>query len=301
MDGVTPGADGTVQAFAPGKLILLGEHAVVYGHPAVAIAVDRGTTVHLSPVDGPSRVLRADLAGAERDPRLGAAIASQVPALGVGVAIHSTLPVGRGMGSSGALAVALVRAVAAWEGRVADLDECIRRGFEVERVFHGTPSGLDHSVSARGGALSYRRGPDGPRLSPLPVGDLPLVVLDTGRAGDTATLVAAVRARRPAIDPVLAEIGALVTALLPAIAAGDLRTLGQGMTENQRLLRAIGVSTPEVEALLSFAIAQGAHGAKLAGAGGGGVVIALHPDPDGLVRQARGRGIPSFLARVWPG
>lgn len=301
MDAVTRGPGGRVQAFAPGKLILLGEHAVVYGHPAVAIAVDRGTTVELSPVDGPSRVLRADIPGAEGDPRLAAAVASQVPARGVGVTIRSTLPVGRGMGSSGALAVALVRAAAAWQGRQADLDECIQRGFQVERIFHGTPSGLDHSVSARGGALAYRRGPDGPVLSPLQVAALPLVVLDTGLAGDTATLVAAVRARRPAVDPALAAIGALVTALLPALATGDLPTLGRGFTENQRLLQAIGVSTPEIEALVAFALAQGAHGAKLAGAGGGGVVIALHPEPDALLRAARERGVPAFSVGVWPG
>lgn len=311
MDGVTPGTDGTgsdgrgpdgtVQAFAPGKLILLGEHAVVYGHPAVAIAVDRGTTVHLSHLDGASRVLSADIPGAEGDPRLAAAIHSQLPSSGVGVRLRSTLPVGRGMGSSGALAIALVRAAAAWQGRVATLDECLRRGFEVERIFHGTPSGLDHSVSARGGALSYRRGPDGPELSPLSIAPLPLVVLDTGLAGDTSALVAAVRARRPAVDPALSAIGELVTTLLPALKAGDLPTLGQGFTENQRLLRLIGVSTPEIEALVDLALDHGAFGAKLAGAGGGGVVIALHPHPQALLQAARGRGVPAFTVQVWPG
>lgn len=286
-----------VQAFAPGKLILYGEHAVVYGHPAVAIAVDRGTRVALQPVAGPSRILAADIV----DPRLFAAVGTLLPLQGVGATIRSDLPVGRGMGSSAALAVALVRAVALWEGRQADLEECIRRGFEVERVFHGTPSGIDHSVSARGGAVRYRRGPDGPELTPIRIAPVPLVVLDTGIAGDTARLVAGVRARRPAVDAALERIGALVLELLPALQAGDLPTLGAGMRENQRLLRAIGVSSPEIEALVTLAEGAGALGAKLAGAGGGGVVVALHEWPEVLLAAARDRGVPAFPVRIHEG
>ncbi|NOY26108.1 MAG: mevalonate kinase, partial [Oligoflexia bacterium] len=171
-------------------MILFGEHAVVYGHPAIAAAVNRGTTVSLQPEQGPTTVHAADI----EDARLDAAIAAILPAQGLGVRLSTDLPVGRGMGSSAALAVALVRANAAWEGRVADLGECIRQGFVVERIFHGTPSGIDHTVSARGGAVYFRRGKDGPALSPAKVAPLTLVVLDSGVTGNTKALVAAVRA-----------------------------------------------------------------------------------------------------------
>lgn len=285
-----------VSGTAPGKLILFGEHAVVYGHPAVAVAVDRGTQVQLEALDGPTRVLAADIS----DPRLDQALAAVLPAHGVGIRIRTDLPVGRGMGSSAALAVALVRALAAWEGTPASVERCLALGFEIERVFHGRPSGLDHTVSTRGGAIRYRRTDAGPVFQPIQCAPLPLVVLDTGIAGDTAQLVAGVGARRPGIDPVLARIGQLVDEMIPALAAGDLPTLGAGMTENQSLLQQIGVSSPEIEALVALAVQHGALGAKLAGAGGGGVVIALVPDPAPLLAAARARGVDAITVQPGP-
>lgn len=275
---------------APGKLILFGEHAVVYGHPAVAMAVDRGTTVRLTPCEGPRRVRAA----AMDDPRLPAALDAVLPREGLDVRIETELPVGRGMGSSASLAIALVRAQAAWQGRTASMEECVEQGFRLERLFHGNPSGLDHTVSARGGAVRYRRGPEGLVIEELHLGPLPLVVLDTGRAGNTAELVAGVAARRPGVDPLLERIGALVDEVIPALQRGDLPAIGRAMQENQRLLVGIGVSSPEIEALVAFAMEHGSLGAKLAGAGGGGVVIALHPRPEELVAAAGGAGVAAF-------
>lgn len=281
---------------APGKLILFGEHAVVYGHPALAMAVDRCTTVRLSPGTGPRRVQAA----AMEDPRLPIALDALLPSEGVDVQIDTELPVGRGMGSSGSLAVALVRARAVWQGRTASLQECIDEGFRLERLFHGNPSGLDHTVSARGGAVRYRRTAAGLELEPIHLGWLPLVVLDTGKAGDTAALVAAVAARRPAMDPVIQRIGALVEEVGPALARGDLSVVGEAMNENQRLLAQLGVSAPDNDALVAFARSQGALGAKLAGAGGGGVVIALHAHPERLIAAALLAGIAAFSVSVSP-
>ncbi|RME28958.1 MAG: mevalonate kinase [Deltaproteobacteria bacterium] len=279
------------EARAPGKLILFGEHAVVYGHPAVAAAVDRHTTVRLERIAGPTRLLSATV----DDARLLPALATVLPPRGIGVHLHTTLPVGRGMGSSAALAVALVRALAALEGRRADVEECVRRGFDIERIFHGTPSGLDHTVSALGGAVRYVRGQP---PAPIPVAVLPLVVLDTEIAGDTDALVAGVRARRPAVDADLAAIGALVDAMVPALARGDLATIGAGMNENQQRLRRIGVSSDAVDALVDLARRAGAAGAKLAGAGGGGVVIAVAPDPAPVLAAAARRGVPAFAVEI---
>jgi len=289
-------ASGSALAFAPGKLILFGEHAVVYGHPAVALAVDRGTTVSLVAVDGPTRIVAADV----EDPRLLPALCTILPSEGLGVTLRSTLPVGRGMGSSAALAVALVRAWARWQGRSLDLDEIHQAGFQVERVFHGNPSGVDHAVSARGGAVCYWRRPPGPEIRAVPVAPLPLVVLDTGRAGDTGVQVAGVASRRPGVDPLLAAIGALALAQLPALAQGDLPSLGAAMRENHRLLQGIGVSTPALDALVALALAHGALGAKLAGAGGGGVVVALVPEPGPLLAAAAAAGVDAFPVGVHP-
>ena len=106
--------------FAPGKLILSGEHAVVHGHLAIALAVDRGTTVRLEARDGPTHIATSTIS----DARLDRAIAAMLPAAGLAVHIATDLPVGRGMGSSAALSIALVRARAALEGRVASAEEC---------------------------------------------------------------------------------------------------------------------------------------------------------------------------------
>ena len=290
-------------AFAPGKLILAGEHAVVYGHLALAVAVDRGTRVRVWRRPGPSGL---DVGSDLDDPRLVPALAAILPQEGVGVQIWSDLPIGRGMGSSAALAVALVRALAELEGRCAGHDECVARGFAMERVFHGTPSGLDHTVSSLGGCIAYRRGPGGVEVERVIAPTLSLVVLDSGSAGDTAALVGGVASRRPGIDPVLAEIGALaaeVRALLLAVSDPDeaARQLGPLLFENHRLLQKIGVSTPALDGLVELARDAGATGAKLAGAGGGGVVLALIAgDPAPLLAAAAAQGVNAFPARLAP-
>ena len=170
----------TISAFAPGKLILMGEHAVVYGHPAVAMAVNRGTKVTLSPCSGPTVLEESTV----RDPRLMQAVHSVLPEQGISVHIESDLPIGRGMGSSAALAVALARAAMQWH-KVPVTDEGINdRAFAIERIFHGTPSGVDHTVSMRGGVVQYRKGADGPTFVDIEMPELPIVVIDSGASGN---------------------------------------------------------------------------------------------------------------------
>lgn len=285
------------QAFAPGKLILMGEHAVVYGHEAIALALSRGTTVTLRRRPGPTRPEQSAIV----DDRLQAALLTVLPAEGLGVDIVSDLPVGRGMGSSAALAVALVRAAAALEGQVASVETCYSRGMAIERVFHGNPSGVDHAVSSRGGALRYRRSPAGPVLEALDLPSLSLVVLDSGEAGDTGQMVAGVAARRPGIDGAIERIGELVRAALRHLHSGfDPFVFGALLTENHRLLRQIGVSTPTLDGLVQLALDAGALGAKLAGAGGGGVVLALVDEPSRLLSRAKAEGVVAFPVRPWP-
>lgn len=269
-----------------GKLIVLGEHSVVYGHPALAAAVSLGTTVTLTPRPGPTALSTSDI----RDDRLNEALAVALPAEGFGVTITTELPVGRGMGSSAALTVALLRAAAAARGEALDAETLHERGFAVERVFHGTPSGLDHAVAAAGGALLYRKGE-----APQPVEMTPLrvVVMDSGVAGDTGALVAGVAARRPGIDRALDRLGNLVGEGLKNI--NNLNSLGSIISEAHGRLQEIGVSTPQLDEMVSLAVAAGSPGAKLSGAGGGGVVLALAGDAeDAIQRAAAARGINAF-------
>ncbi|MCB9758295.1 MAG: mevalonate kinase [Alphaproteobacteria bacterium] len=271
---------------APGKLIVLGEHAVVYGHRAVAAAVSRHTVVELTAADGPTSLVEAPV----DDARLRQAIALALPATGWVVRVRSNLPIGRGMGSSASLSIALLRAAAAARGERLSTQDLHDQGFPLERVFHGNPSGVDHAVAAMGGAVVFRRG-EPPR--PLRFPPTSLVVLDSGTAGDTGAMVAAVAARRPAIDPLLDRLGALVEQSLPTL--GDPQALGAAMNEAHALLRQIGVSTDALDDLVDLARSCGSPGAKLAGAGGGGVVMALTPGgSEPLLREARHRGIHAF-------
>lgn len=275
---------------AAGKLILLGEHSVVFGHRAVAAVVSRGTTVTLTDHQGPTRLGESSI----QDDRLMTALAAVLPAEGLQVDICTDLPVGRGMGSSAALAIALLRARAAREGRHPTFAELHRDGFLIERVFHGNPSGLDHCVVAMGGAVLYRRG-EAP--TPLQMPSYPVVVLDSGVAGDTGQLVAGVAARRPAVDGALERLGELVELALPTL--HDPHALGGIMSEAHGRLREIGVSTPTLDEMCALALQNGALGAKLSGAGGGGVVLALCPDGgEGLVQAAARRKIAAFACRL---
>lgn len=256
------------RAFAPGKLILTGEHAVVYGHRAVALAVNLGTTVSLQKRLGPSGIDSSDI----QDARLWPALSTILPEEGIGVHITSTLPIGCGMGSSAALAVATVRAYARLKGEEADFNRCYTEAFKVERVFHGNPSGLDHSVSALGGVLVYRRSPTGPHISPLAPVALHLVVVDTGPpAQSTAEMVENVRIQGN--HKVLSAIGKLSEEIIKGLNSPE--RLGPLLNQNHRLLCELGVSTPTLNKAVSTLRRAGALGAKLAGAGGGGVAIGL--------------------------
>jgi mevalonate kinase len=283
------GASGS----APGKLILFGEHAVVWGWPALAGAVDRRTFVDLVPGGAGRARIEADLL----DARLLEAVARFVPP-GLTIRIRSELPVGRGMGSSAALSVALVRALAAWRQQVPSFEDLAGQSLDVDRIFHGTPSGVDTTVSLCGGLVRFRKGPPveiRPVVCPAP---LPVVVLDSGSPGDTAAMVARVRLGRPGVDSVLRSLGEAVD---PAIAClGDLEALGACMDEFHLRLGKLGVSTPRLDEIAAFARAHGALGAKLSGAGGGGVLVALtRPgEQEKLVDEATAAGIGAFAVVI---
>ncbi len=275
---------------ACGKVILLGEHAVVYGVPAIAVGIDRGARASAASVEGASgaSVLRVngwnvtvreddgehDLARAFR--ALLSAVRENIPSLGAqAVDVEADLPPGGGLGCSAAIGVAIARAL---DPRASD--EALQSwAMAWERVFHGNPSGVDAAVSARGGCLFFRKGEGFEPVRSRAA--LHLCVGHCGVASSTRTMVdavAALRARRPeVVAKTFAGIRALVCNARLAIEAGDRFALGRLMDLNQMLLSGLYVSTPEIEHMCALARDAGALGAKLTGAGGGGSVVALVP------------------------
>lgn len=276
-----PGAE----AFGPGKVILLGEHAVVYGHPALAVPLTLGVTARGTPAGDCSLTGLAALTAPQRR-MLAAAFDAVAQASGrppLRVALSSTLPVSMGLGSSAALAVAVSRLLLSAGGGRPSPARVLALALRMEETFHGTPSGVDHTVSAHGTPLLYRRPVPGRpgRVRRVRIGARATLVLAlAGPRRGTQETVAALR-RRAARWPerygrLFAEMGRLAVEGTAALEAGDLESLGDAMNVNHGLLAAAGVSSPALDSAVDALRRAGALGAKLTGAGGdGGAVVGL--------------------------
>ncbi|MFJ9366228.1 mevalonate kinase [Nocardia sp. NPDC101769] len=282
MDTIRPdnGLLGTGRAAA--KLILLGEHVVLYGRPAISLPVpDLGVTATAHRSGG--NAARPDDTAVARTAIAAVCRYLRVPQADLAVAVDSDIPRERGLGSSAATAAAIIAAVADLSDRKLSDETLFTLVQESEALAHGNASGIDaRTVISAVGPLWFQDGV----VRPLPVADSEvravLVVADTGVAGSTRQAVALVRRR-------LAELGAEGEALLERAgqlstgAAEDLRLgrfaeLGRAMTAAQGILVRLGVSCPAVDGLVAAALAGGALGAKLSGGGLGGCVIALTTD-----------------------
>lgn len=281
---------------AAGKVILLGEHSVVYGHPALAGALANGVTVEKS--DGSGR-LRIPQWNVVVDDATDTALATAYraireragnPPFDLTLTFH--LPTGAGLGSSAAMAVAVGRALGLDGAALADA------AMASETVIHGKPSGLDHTVSIAGGFGVFTRASG---LRPLAAAPLTLVIGHTGRARDTKGRVARVAQlvdeRGDEVRARFAAIEKLVARGADAVARGSYGELGAAMSENQRHLEALEVSCPEIERMCAIARDAGAFGAKLTGGGGGGCVIAVGNDA-AVAAAWRRAGFETFHATV---
>jgi mevalonate kinase len=291
---------------AAGKVILLGEHAVVYGRPALAAGLPLGLDVELTETgDGPAVSSdRVALADDDRPRRLvvEAATLLGVDARCVAVRVRSALPAGAGLGSSAALAVAVLRALAATAGRRLGRDEELALGRRLEAIFHGTPSGVDPAAAALGGTFRFVRG-EPPTVTPLRAArPLPLVIALGTHPRSTGAAVGGLRERwtadRARHEALFDAVAVVVDDGARAIATGDLAALGGAFDENQRLLAALGVSAPETDALVDAARRAGALGAKLTGGGAGGAVIALAPDAARVAAALQAAGARTIVATI---
>lgn len=294
------------QAF--GKVILLGEHAVVYGIPALALGLDRGARAEATPAERASIDIGGHRAEAGDESELGRALSALLEALGappLAVRVELELPPGAGLGASAALGVATARAALDCLGTAPDAREYaerVRRAADAwERVYHGNPSGIDTAAASEPGCLLYTRGAGVERVR---VGRaMPLVIALAGPPASTRSMVedvARLRARRPEIvNKAFEGIRALVTNARLCIEVGDLPGLGKLMDLNQMLLSGLMVSTEGIERACEIARNAGALGAKLTGAGGGGAVVALADiDSDPVIDAFRAAGLSCFSAVV---
>ncbi|MDJ0764651.1 MAG: mevalonate kinase [Myxococcota bacterium] len=284
-----------------GKVILLGEHAVVHGCRAVAMALPRGVTVTATPNDGPMS-LSVPAWNMTVTPGDGSAASAALTALitelglapaGIRFRAEVDLPPRAGLGSSAALAAAMARAAVGLKQLQKSKDDLFSAVQASERIFHGNPSGLDATMALDGGigVFSRQRG-----ATFLKVGTPPVIVAHSGEPGETRAMVTrfSQKLARYADEgrARLAQISDLVDSGIDALHTGDLSSLGQVMCTCHEILRWFGMSTPGLDRIVSVAMDAGALGAKLTGGGGGGcAIILLRPGDRAVVAALNKAGI----------
>lgn len=278
-------------ASAPGKIILFGEHAVVYGRPALAVPV---TQVHAdvevedSPVEGiwidaPDISLHCEISSLPAMHALRTVIESVFRTLGIvtpsplQIRVTSTIPVASGLGSGAAVSVAIIRALSSFLTHPLPDEQVNALAYEAEKLHHGTPSGIDNTVITYAKPVYFMRGQ--PVKTFRAARPFTLIIADTGLPAPTRESVGDVRklweADKSKWEAIFDEMGKIVQAAKEAIERGTTRELGPLMNENHALLQEMTVSCPELDRLVLAARAAGALGAKLSGGGRGGNMLAL--------------------------
>ena len=274
-----------------GKVVILGEHSVVYGRHAIAAPVPMVIRAMVEDCDKgihliiPRWGIEYELASTPQDRRSFERPAGvMLDELGLGgrsmrIEVFPDVPRSMGLGGSAAMAVAIVRALDKHFTLGLSDEEVNRLAFESEKVAHGNPSGLDNTLACYAKPLIYRPG-DPPLVEPLNIHEpIPAVIGMTGYEGLTAKTVGRVREAwkqdQALYERIFDQIDALVLRGVQAIQDGDVKLLGELMNICHGMLNALQVSTPELEQLVDIARENGALGAKLTGGGGGGSIIAV--------------------------
>ncbi|MGB9641548.1 MAG: mevalonate kinase, partial [Anaerolineales bacterium] len=279
-------------ATAPAKIILFGEHAVVYGRPAIAVPVpalqaraivraDVHAETHSVRLIAPAIGLNATMSELPPTNPLRRAVELTAETLQAAfipscqITIQSTIPVAAGMGSGAAVSVALMRALAAYLGHPLPAETISALAFEVEKIHHGNPSGVDNTVIALERAVYFVRG-KAPQLLSIQI-PFQLVIADSGIASPTAQVVSDVRTawqkNQAEYEGLFDQIATIVNNAFilfektsPTKTPEDyLIKLGGWMNENQAILKQLGTSCPELDQLVEIARQAGAYGAKLSG------------------------------------
>ncbi|MEM3696782.1 MAG: mevalonate kinase [Candidatus Bathyarchaeia archaeon] len=314
-----------VVASAPAKVILFGEHFVVYGEPAMVIAIDKRAYVKAENRNDKRLYIRSsnlNLAAyfegetfkiEEGDPKearikfepvklaVEKVLEKYGAITGLNIEINSTVPVAAGLGSSAAVVAAVTIAVSKLLNVNISKEEIFRITYEAEKIVHGTPSGIDPAIATFGGALLFQVDTG---FKPLEVKmDIPLVIGDTGIERSTRVQIDKVRELKEKYPQIMESLTwaarQIVMRALEALREKDLETLGELMNINHALLYGVGVSDESLEWLINAARKAGALGAKLTGAGGGGCMIALARNEklEEVSEAIRRAGGTPFIAR----
>ncbi|HET6779642.1 MAG TPA: mevalonate kinase, partial [Nitrososphaera sp.] len=314
------------KASAPAKVILFGEHFVVYGNPAILASINKRISVSARTImDNEDKIaIRSDIgvagqynndgefnmleggveAKAVLDPLYSAikrVLSVRNKKTGIEMGISSKVPPGIGLGSSAASCVATVAAVdSLFQKKPISRQKVCKLAIESERLIHKRTSGADCYVSTFGGLIQYRSKSKG--LKKLEAkGSLSLVVASTGVKHSTADLVAGVKGfkdrNKMLFESLARQASDICLQAWTALASGKCDKVGELMNENQIILQQIGVSTYKAENLIDICRKAGAVGAKMTGAGGGGAVIALaatNQDRTKIASRVKAAGYQSF-------
>lgn len=280
-------------ARAPAKTILFGEHAVVYGYPAIAIPVDclevrasvlprindENTTISFHNKNSIDQTYLGEIE--TNHPiqiciqELGEKIGRDLPAMEI--TISSNIPIAAGLGSSAAIAVAVTRAVSEFLGLDLSSEEVNQIAYISEKAQHGTPSGIDNTVIAHNQPVLFRKGK--PIQSITIRSPFHIILADSGDRELTKDVVSDVRKHREnnikTVNACFEQIGGLTEKAIAAVQNGNARLIGALMNENHKMLQQLTVSSKKLDALVSEAVLSGAYGAKLCGAGRGGFMVAV--------------------------
>ena len=301
-------------AVTPGKVILLGEHSVVYGRHAIAIPVPLNVRVKIEDADDgvllmiPSWGVEyyLDKKPEERQSfeKPAALILEKMNLSNVGMKIEvfSDVPRGMGLGGSAVLAVSIIKALNHHYKMGLSEQEINEMAYESEKIAHGNPSGIDNTIATYGYPLIYRKGEKTLKERLQIKEPLDLVLAFSKSEGLTAKTVAHVRTQwksnQEMYEGVFDDIDAIVLNGIQAIQENDLKQLGELMNFNQGLLNTLQVSTPELERMIHIARDAGAFGAKLTGGGGGGAMIAVSDNPEEIIEAFDNEGFQSIRFSV---
>ncbi len=275
-----------------GKLILFGEHFVVYGLPGIASGINRHVEVTIEPIEEDTVIIDdpnffKETVDVKKQPehiksQIFKPIIEKYDLNKIKITFSGDSIPGAGMGFSASLAVAMARATSDYLQLNLSDAEINDLAYECEKVSHGTPSGIDNSCATYNKLIWFEKNMSGGKnkLETFFLGKkLFLVLGDTGKKGNTKELVMGVRERKESnpeeYAPVFERAKEIPFEAKKALEEGNLEKIGLLMNENHGLLKKIGVSSPELEELVKTALSEGALGAKLTGAGGGGLMFAL--------------------------
>jgi len=298
-----------VRISAPGKIILSGEHAVVYGKPAILAAVNKRLFISINK-STKNEIITSESPSLARYARNFVLEVLSKQKEKLKIEIFSEIPVGCGMGSSAALAVAMTAALFKLFNRPFNKEKINEIAYEIEKKQHGNPSGGDNTISTYGGFLWYRKEAEFLKLfKPLDFSfeKLPqFVLINSGRPLETTgEMVARVRKlyeqKTHQTEEIFNKIEKTTKQLLVAFQQGKRDLASRMIKENECLLESLGIVNEfaqkvirEIESAGGVAKVCGAGGAKE----GSGIILGLHSTKNSLLKIAKERNLPAFEVKL---